>query len=142
MPKGCEGGVGFEDVKFVYPTRPDINVLKGITVNVARGQTLALVGQSGCGKSTCIQLLERFYNATDGQITLDGTSINQLSLTWLRQQIGFVQQEPILFDCSIKENILYGTDRTHNQAEIDEACKKSNAFDFITAFPEGVSRTF
>ena len=106
---------------------------------MSRGQTLALVGQSGCGKSTCIQLLERFYNATSGQIFIDGTPVNQLSVKWLRGQIGFVQQEPVLFDCSIKENILYGSEKNHDEKSIRSACEKANALDFITGFEKSVS---
>ena len=79
-------------------------------MNVQPGQTLALVGQSGCGKSTCIQLLQRFYDGTAGDIKIDGRKIDSLNIKWLRGQIGFVQQEPILFDKTIEENILYGLD--------------------------------
>ena len=110
MPPACKGTVTFTDINFTYPTRPDVKVLKGLTVDVLPGQTLALVGQSGCGKSTCIQLIQRFYDGTSGDITIDGTSIPSLNIKWLRAQIGFVQQEPILFDKTIEENILYGLD--------------------------------
>ena len=82
--------------------RPDVQVLKGLTLEVKKGETVALVGQSGCGKSTCIQLIQRFYDGDSGSIELDGIPVNQLNLTWLREQIGFVQQEPILFDKTIK----------------------------------------
>ena len=141
-PLACNGEIKFDGVGFVYPTRPDINVLKGLSVTVCRGQTLALVGQSGCGKSTCIQLLERFYNATTGRITVDGVPINQLSVKWLRSQIGFVQQEPVLFDCSIKDNILYGSEGIHDDSSIRSACEKANALDFITGFQQEVSVCF
>ena len=83
-------------------------MLKGLNITVKPGETLALVGQSGCGKSTCIQLLERFYDGSAGNVMIDGERISELNVKWLRQQIGFVQQEPILFDKSIKDNILYG----------------------------------
>jgi len=85
-------------------------VLKGLNLSVKPGETLALVGQSGCGKSTCIQLLERFYDGSAGNIKIDNERISELNVKWLRQQIGLVQQEPILFDKSMKENILYGLD--------------------------------
>ena len=85
-------------------------MLKGLNLIVKPGETLALVGQSGCGKSTCIQLLERFYDGSGGNVKIDNERISELNVKWLRQQIGLVQQEPILFDKSIKENILYGRD--------------------------------
>ena len=96
----------FEGVNFSYPTRADCQVLKGLTLNVKKGETVALVGQSGCGKSTCIQLVQRFYDGTAGSVEVDGVPVNQLNVKWLRSQIGFVQQEPILFDKSIKENVF------------------------------------
>ena len=101
---------------FHYPTRPDVKVLKGLSVTVKPGETLALVGQSGCGKSTCIQLIERFYDGSMGNVTLDGTPLNQLNVKWLRNQIGLVQQEPILFDKTIRENILYGMDEVNDES--------------------------
>ena len=91
-------------------------VLRGLTLTVEPNETVALVGQSGCGKSTMIQLVERFYDGTDGSIELDGVPINQLNVQWLRQQMGFVQQEPVLFDRTIKENILFGTDTLNKSA--------------------------
>ena len=109
-PEECRGDITFENVNFRYPTRPDVKVLKGLSIKVKAGETLALVGQSGCGKSTCIQLLERFYDGSAGNILIDGNRISELNVKWLRQQIGFVQQEPILFDKTIKENIIYGLD--------------------------------
>ena len=115
-PESCEGEIIFSDVHFHYPTRPDVKVLKGLSVTVKPGETLALVGQSGCGKSTCIQLIERFYDGSMGNVTLDGTPLNQLNVKWLRNQIGLVQQEPILFDKTIRENILYGMDEVNDEA--------------------------
>ena len=115
-PESCEGEIIFSDVHFHYPTRPDVKVLKGLSVTVKPGETLALVGQSGCGKSTCIQLIERFYDGSMGNVTLDGTPLNQLNVKWLRNQIGLVQQEPILFDKTIRENILYGMDEVNDES--------------------------
>ena len=91
------GKVEFAAVEFSYPTRAEFPVLKGIQTHVEPGQTLALVGQSGCGKSTCISLLERFYNATAGNIKVDGMDIQNINLKWLRANVGLVQQEPVLF---------------------------------------------
>ena len=111
-PDSCKGEVTFESVEFSYPSRPDVKVLKGLSLTVKPGETLALVGQSGCGKSTCIQLIERFYDGSAGNVSLDGHRLQELNVKWLRQQIGFVQQEPILFDKTIKENITYGGETT------------------------------
>jgi ATP-binding cassette subfamily B (MDR/TAP) protein 1 len=133
----CEGNIEFDSVKFSYPTRQDCQVLKGLSLKVNKGETVALVGQSGCGKSTCIQLLERFYDSNDGTLTVDNENVNQLNIGWLRQQMGFVQQEPILFDRSIKENILYGTDGTFTDDQIHSACVEANAADFIADLPDG-----
>jgi ABC-type multidrug transport system fused ATPase/permease subunit len=91
------GKVEFSDVEFSYPTRKDVLVLKGLKTVVEPGQTLALVGQSGCGKSTCISLLERFYNATAGEVKIDGIDVTSMNLKWLRSNVGLVQQEPVLF---------------------------------------------
>ena len=110
QPQEVTGRVIFEGINFTYPTRPDIPVLRGLDLIVEPGETVALVGQSGCGKSTLIQLVERFYDGTSGAVKLDGTPVNQLNVQWLRRQIGFVQQEPILFNRSIRDNILFGSD--------------------------------
>ena len=91
------GKVEFSAVEFAYPTRKDVLVLKGLKTVVEPGQTLALVGQSGCGKSTCISLLERFYNASAGEVKIDGYDVTGMNLKWLRSNVGLVQQEPVLF---------------------------------------------
>jgi len=130
------GEVEFEGVKFVYPTRPDIQVLKGLTFSAKPKQTVALVGESGCGKSTTVSLLERLYLPTEGTIKLDGVPINELEIGWLRSQIGLVSQEPILFATSIYENIRYGKPDATKE-EIEEAAKMANAHNFIQSFPEG-----
>ena len=91
------GNVEFTDVQFSYPTRSDLLVLKGLKTSVESGKTLALVGQSGCGKSTCISLIERFYNASAGNVLIDGVEIGKINLKWLRANVGLVQQEPVLF---------------------------------------------
>uniref|UniRef100_H2YJW9 Bile salt export pump n=1 Tax=Ciona savignyi TaxID=51511 RepID=H2YJW9_CIOSA len=117
-PKTTEGNVDFNSIKFFYPTRPDVQVLKGLTNAIKQGQTVALVGQSGCGKSTCIQLLERFYDPVEGTVSLDGKNTQELQITWLRSQMGIVSQEPVLFDRSIADNIRYGDNSRH--ASLDE----------------------
>ncbi|KAM4702862.1 ATP-dependent translocase ABCB1-like [Rhinophrynus dorsalis] len=132
-----EGNLEFKDVKFVYPTRPKVQVLQGLNVKVSKGQTLALVGSSGCGKSTSIQLLERFYDPVDGQVFADGIDTKTLNLKWFRSQMGIVSQEPILFDYSIAENIQYGClEREVTQEEIEEAAMAANIHTFIQSLPD------
>nr|AAA37003.1 p-glycoprotein [Cricetulus sp.] len=136
-PNTLEGNVKFNEVVFNYPTRPDIPVLQGLNLEVKKGQTLALVGSSGCGKSTVVQLLERFYDPMAGTVFLDGKEVNQLNVQWLRAHLGIVSQEPILFDCSIAENIAYGDNsRVVSQDEIERAAKEANIHQFIESLPD------
>lgn len=136
-PDKFEGNVGFEHVYFKYPSRPDVPVLQGLKLRVKKGQTLALVGSSGCGKSTTIQLLERFYDPQQGRVMLDDNDAKQLNIHWLRSQIGIVSQEPVLFDCSLAENIAYGDNsREVDQEEIVEAAKAANIHSFIENLPQ------
>nr|KAF6417722.1 ATP binding cassette subfamily B member 1 [Rousettus aegyptiacus] len=132
-----EGNVTFNEVMFNYPTRPDIPVLQGLNLQVKKGQTLALVGSSGCGKSTVVQLLERFYDPLAGTVFIDSKEIKHLNVQWLRAQLGIVSQEPILFDCSIGENIAYGDNsRVVSQEEIERAAKEANIHHFIETLPD------
>lgn len=130
------GHVSFENVAFSYPSRTDVQVLKGINLEVSKGEQVALVGPSGAGKSTIASLLLRFYEPTHGTITFDGKNSKDFALTDLRKQIAFVPQDVILFGGTIKENIAYGNPLATNQ-EIQEAAKKANAHDFVAKFPEG-----
>ena len=130
------GAISFNDVRFAYPSRPEMEVLKGITFDIAQGQKIALVGQSGAGKSTIMQLLLRFYEVNAGQINIDQQNINDIDLATLRNSIGVVPQEVILFGGSIKENILYGKP-TATEEEIIHAASQANALNFIKSFPEG-----
>ena len=135
-PKLVEGNIEFEDVSFRYPTRLEVDVYNGLNLKVKAGTTVALCGPSGGGKSTIIQLLERFYDPSSGSITLDGTDLRKLNVKWLRQQIGLVSQEPKLFAMSIKDNIKVGRpDATFK--EVEEAARKANAHEFILSFPDG-----
>ncbi|XP_023573757.1 phosphatidylcholine translocator ABCB4 isoform X2 [Octodon degus] len=135
-PDNFEGNVKFNEVVFNYPTRPTVPVLRGLSLEVKRGQTLALVGSSGCGKSTVVQLLERFYDPMAGAVLLDGQEAKKLNVQWLRAQLGIVSQEPVLFDCSIEENIAYGDNsRTVTQEEIVRAAKEANIHQFIETLP-------
>ncbi|XP_076808163.1 ATP-dependent translocase ABCB1-like [Clavelina lepadiformis] len=137
-PDVSTGSIDFTGIKFTYPTRPDVQVLKGLTTAVRPGQTVALVGQSGCGKSTCIQLLERFYDPVEGVVTLDRQNTKELQLSWLRSQFGIVSQEPVLFDRSIADNIRYGDNsRSADLKEVIAAAKNANIHSFIEALPDG-----
>ncbi|MCB0507692.1 MAG: ABC transporter transmembrane domain-containing protein [Chitinophagales bacterium] len=132
-----DGNIVFENVHFHYPTRSDVEVLKGISFSVANGEKVALVGASGVGKTTILQLLMRFYNIQQGKITIDGTSIYDMDVQALRANTALVPQEVMLFGGTIRENILYGKlDAT--EEEIINATKKANAYDFISKFPEGL----
>jgi ABC-type multidrug transport system fused ATPase/permease subunit len=129
------GNIQFVNVQFSYPSRPDISILNSLSFNVKHGQTVAIVGASGSGKSTCVQLLQRFYDLQSGSIFIDGKQINQYNLKWLRQQIGVVSQEPILFQTTIRENILFGRDSATDN-EIYQAAKMANAHQFIMSLPD------
>ncbi|GBG63853.1 hypothetical protein CBR_g39637 [Chara braunii] len=130
------GTVEFEHVRFAYPMRPDVVVLKDFSLQILPGKTAALVGESGSGKSTAISLMERFYDPDAGCVLLDGHDLKTLQLKWLRQQIGLVSQEPVLFAVSIRENILYGKPDASDE-EIERAAMAANAHSFITALPGG-----
>ncbi|NXX73468.1 MDR1A protein, partial [Urocolius indicus] len=136
-PETFGGSVMIKDVAFNYPNRPEVKILQGLNLKVEKGQTLALVGSSGCGKSTVIQLLERFYDPIDGQMLFDGKDAKTLNIQWLRAQIGIVSQEPMLFDCTIAENIAYGDNsRQVSYEEIVHAAKEANIHSFIDSLPD------
>uniref|UniRef100_A0A8B9N1S1 p-glycoprotein n=1 Tax=Accipiter nisus TaxID=211598 RepID=A0A8B9N1S1_9AVES len=125
------------DLAFNYPNRPEVKILQGLNLKVEKGQTLALVGSSGCGKSTVVQLLERFYDPLDGEMLFDGKNAKTLNIQWLRAQIGIVSQEPMLFDCTIAENIAYGDNsRQVPHEEIVNAAKEANIHSFIDSLPD------
>ena len=131
------GHVSGRDLYFHYPSRPEAKVLRGLNVSVSPGETLAVVGSSGSGKSTLVSLIERFYTPTVGIVTLDGQDIAELDLKWLRSQIGYVQQEPVLFDASIADNIRYGDlMRDVTDKEIVEVAKACNIHNFILSLPQ------
>ncbi|XP_060910380.1 bile salt export pump [Labrus mixtus] len=131
------GEIEFLNCKFTYPTRPDIQVLKGLVVSVKPGQTLAFVGSSGCGKSTSVQLLERFYDPDEGRVLIDDRPSHTVNVPFLRSKIGIVSQEPVLFDCSIAENIQYGDNTTSvSMEEVVEAAKKAYLHDFVMTLPD------
>ncbi|WMV55923.1 hypothetical protein MTR67_049308 [Solanum verrucosum] len=133
-----KGDIEFKQVCFAYPTRPNIQVLNGFSLTISSGQTVALVGESGCGKSTVISLLQRYYNFGSGQIMLDGIDIQNFNLKWLRHQMGLVSQEPILFNDTIRANIMYGKEAGDaSEAELIAAAKLANAHKFISSLQQG-----
>ncbi|HMP30000.1 MAG TPA: ABC transporter transmembrane domain-containing protein [Saprospiraceae bacterium] len=130
-----KGEIIFKNVYFSYPSRKDIAVLKNVNIHIKAGSKVALVGQSGSGKSTLVQLLMRFYNLSDGVITVDGKDIRDYDVSKFRAAMSIVPQDVILFGGTIRENILYGKpDAT--EAEIIKAAEQSNSLDFINGFPE------
>ncbi|KAL9424704.1 hypothetical protein AB3S75_031761 [Citrus x aurantiifolia] len=129
------GEVEFRNVVFAYPSRPETIIFKDFCLKVPAGNTVALVGGSGSGKSTVVSLLQRFYGLLGGEILLDGVAIDKLQLKWLRSQMGLVSQEPALFATSIKENILFGKEDA-SMEEIIEAAKDANAHNFICQLPQ------
>lgn len=130
-----EGGISFRDVAFSYNNGED-QVLSGVNLDIESGKTVALVGPSGAGKTTLCHLIPRFYDITQGKITIDGIDIRNIKLKSLRKNIGLVQQEVFLFTGTIKDNILYGNPSSGDE-EIAEAAKKASIHDFITSLPDG-----
>ncbi|XP_061716264.1 ATP-dependent translocase ABCB1-like isoform X5 [Cydia pomonella] len=135
-PLSFEGDVDLKNVMFNYPTRPDVMVLKNINLSIKRGQSVALVGHSGCGKSSIIQLITRFYDVDAGSVRVDGHDVRELSVRWLRAQIGLVGQEPVLFNTTVRENIRYGREDA-SDADIRAAAEQANAHHFILKLPMG-----
>jgi ATP-binding cassette subfamily B protein len=132
-----EGNIEYRDVKFFYPTRPDVEVLKGIDLSIPAGSKVALVGTSGAGKSTIVQLLLQFYRVSGGDIRVDGNSIYEYDLAKYRKNLAVVPQEVILFGGTIRENILYGRPGA-GELEVIEAARNANAWEFIQHFPDGL----
>ncbi len=135
-PEIARGAVTFEDVSFRYPARPEAQVLSHVTLALSPGEVVALVGSSGSGKSTIAALLARLYDPESGRVLLDGRDLKELDPNWLRQQVGAVAQEPLLFSRSIADNIRYARPEA-TDAEVEQAARTANAFDFVTGFPEG-----
>ncbi|KAI3805866.1 hypothetical protein L1987_21753 [Smallanthus sonchifolius] len=131
------GDIELRDVYFTYPTRPDEEIFSGFSLCVSNGTTAALVGQSGSGKSTVISLIERFYDPQAGEVLIDNVNLKKLQLKWIREKIGLVSQEPVLFTSSIKDNIMYGKDGA-SEDEIRVAVELANAAKFIEKLPQGL----
>ena len=135
-PSPVRGAIAFDDVSFAYPSRPDTAALDHVSLSVAPGETVALVGPSGAGKTTIIQLNQRFYDPDEGQITLDGVPLNGMARNDFRRHIALVPQDPVIFAASARENIRFGRpDAT--DAEIEAAAQAAAAHDFIERLPEG-----
>jgi len=134
-PAPSKGEIEFQHISFNYPSRPDFNVLKDVNFKVEAGQTVALVGSSGSGKTTIASLILRFYDPSSGTLTIDGVDTRSYSLTELRKKIALVPQDVILFAGSIRDNIAYGKPNA-TEAEIEEAARKANAYQFIESFPD------
>ncbi|KAK4502842.1 hypothetical protein PRZ48_006268 [Zasmidium cellare] len=144
QPPSCEGRIEIHDLQFAYPSRPQAQVLKNLTLSVPAGKTTALVGPSGCGKSTLIGLMERWYQPSSGQILLDGVDISEYNTKWLRSNVRLVQQEPVLFQGTVFENVSKGFVGSQLELSYDQqmelvqdACRQSNAHDFIMELPDG-----
>jgi ATP-binding cassette, subfamily B, bacterial len=135
VPFKVKGAIEFRNVIFSYPTRPDFTVLKGLNFQIQPGEKVALVGQSGSGKSSIVNVLLRFYPVSAGEVLVDGQSVYDMHLSAYRSNFGIVPQEVLLFGGSIYENIAYGKPGA-TEVEIREAARKANALDFIESFPE------
>ncbi|KAK3180093.1 hypothetical protein K4F52_008493 [Lecanicillium sp. MT-2017a] len=143
--ENLQGNIRLENIRHIYPSRPEVVVMDDVSLEIPAGKTTALVGASGSGKSTIVGLVERFYDPVEGSIYLDGTDITTLNLKWMRQQMALVSQEPTLFGTTIFHNIRYGLVGTAFEHESEEkqrelviaAAVKANAHDFVSALPEG-----
>ncbi|ONK59061.1 uncharacterized protein A4U43_C08F2580 [Asparagus officinalis] len=131
-----EGKIEFKDICFNYPSRPEVVILNKFSLTIDSGLRVALVGPSGAGKSSVLALLLRFYDPCAGQIFIDMKDIKDYNLRWLRKQIGFVQQEPLLFSSSIRDNICYGNESA-SEAEVVEASIEANIHEFVSNLPKG-----
>ncbi|WP_439121849.1 ABC transporter transmembrane domain-containing protein [Marivita sp.] len=136
LPEPVQGEITFEDVHFAYPSRPGVAALDGINLRIAPGETVAVVGPSGAGKTTIIQLIQRFYDPDSGAICLDGMRVDGLTRDAFRKHIALVPQDPVIFAASARENIRFGRpDAT--DAEIEVAAQAAAAHEFIEALPDG-----
>lgn len=135
LPK-MDGSLGMRNVYFRYPNRPERRVLNGLSLNVETGQYIGLVGASGCGKSTIISLLERFFDPEAGEILVDGKDISMLNVKSYRSHLALVSQEPTLYHGTIRDNITMGTDDDDiSEERVIQACKDANIYDFIISLP-------
>ncbi|MBM1634000.1 ATP-binding cassette domain-containing protein [Sulfitobacter mediterraneus] len=136
LAQPVKGLIAFEDVHFSYPARPDVVALDGVTLTITPGETVAFVGPSGAGKTTIIQLIQRFYDPASGRITLDGADLRTLARDDFRRSIALVPQDPVIFAASAAENIRFGRPDA-SDADVQEAARAAAAHAFISALPEG-----
>ncbi|CAN9512873.1 unnamed protein product [Ophioblennius macclurei] len=136
-PETCDGLVEFRDVAFAYPTRPETEILKGVSFTLRPGEVTALVGPSGSGKSSCVSLLENFYLPQRGRVLLDGRDVNSYQHQYLHTKVALVGQEPVLFARTVHENITYGLTEAPPEETVLEAATKANAHHFISSLPKG-----
>ncbi|MBI1218284.1 MAG: ATP-binding cassette domain-containing protein [Rhodobacteraceae bacterium] len=136
LPRPAKGAIGFEGVTFRYPARPEVSALDGITLRVAPGETVALVGPSGAGKTTIIQLLQRFYDPAEGAVTIDGIDLRKMARADFRRAIALVPQDPVIFATSARENIRFGRPEA-SDAEVESAARAAAAHEFLAALPQG-----
>lgn len=134
-PDNLDGTIQMKSINFSYPSGPAAQVLRNFSLNISSGQCVALVGDPGCGKTTVLNLLQRFYDVKDGEIMVDDRDIKWYNVGWLRGQLGVVSQEPVLFSTTVGENIRYGL-ASATQADIQEAAIMANAHDFIVRLPK------
>lgn len=136
LPRPVRGEIAFEGVTFRYPARPDVSALKGVSLHVRPGETVALVGPSGAGKTTILQLLQRFYDPQSGRVTLDGIDLRDMARGDFRRALALVPQDPVIFAASARDNIRFGRPEA-SDAEVEAAARAAAAHDFITALPQG-----
>ncbi|KAL0477837.1 ATP-binding cassette, subfamily B [Acrasis kona] len=137
-PPKIDGILEFKNISFSYPTRPNVTVMKNFNLSIKKGQHVALVGESGCGKSTITGLIMRFYEPNTGQVYLDGNSINEIDPYWIHKNVAIVTQEPVLFATTIRKNITYAVgDENFTQEEVEKCAKDANCHEFIMSLPNG-----
>ena len=136
LPRPVRGEIGFEDVTFHYPARPGVSALNGVSLTVRPGETVALVGPSGAGKTTILQLLLRHYDPQQGRVTLDGIALRDMARADFRRALALVPQDPVIFAASARDNIRFGRPEA-SDAEVEVAARAAAAHDFLTALPQG-----
>ncbi|KAL2688962.1 hypothetical protein Neosp_003012 [[Neocosmospora] mangrovei] len=141
LSEKCEGKIEFENIYFTYPNRPGHPILNGLSFVVQPGEHIALVGSSGCGKSTCFALLERLYDPGSGSLKIDGQDIRGLNVAEYRRALAYVSQEPTIYSGTIRDNITLGCGPDETDEAIIQACKDANIYDFICSLPDGLATT-
>ena len=136
LPRPVRGAIGFQDVTFHYPSRSDVSALEGVTLTIAPGETVALVGPSGAGKTTIVQLIQRFWDPQSGIVTIDGIDLRDMARSDFRRAIALVPQEPVIFATTARENIRFGRPEA-TDAEVEAAARAAYAHEFLAALPQG-----